>query len=42
MAMTLRVVVPPHPLIGHWLTVLRFRDTPQRCMQRLCKSSDAG
>ena len=28
MAMTLRVVVPPHPLIGHWLTVLRFRDTP--------------
>ncbi len=28
MAMTLRVVVPPHPLIGHWLTVLRFRETP--------------
>ena len=28
MAMSLRVVVPPHPLIGHWLTVLRQRDTP--------------
>lgn len=28
MAMSLRVVVPPHPLIGHWLTVLRDRHTP--------------
>jgi len=28
MAMTLRVVVPPHPLIGHWLTILRTRSTP--------------
>ncbi|MEO1001691.1 MAG: uracil phosphoribosyltransferase [Cyanobacteria bacterium J06638_7] len=28
MAMTLRVVVPPHPLIGHWLSVLRDRLTP--------------
>ena len=28
MAMTLRVVVPPHPLIGHWLTMLRHRETP--------------
>ncbi|MGB5134819.1 MAG: uracil phosphoribosyltransferase [Prochlorococcaceae cyanobacterium] len=28
MAMTLRVVVPPHPLIGHWLTVLRDPSTP--------------
>ncbi|MCP9809098.1 uracil phosphoribosyltransferase [Cyanobium sp. HWJ4-Hawea] len=28
MAMTLRVVVPPHPLIGHWLSVLRDRNTP--------------
>ena len=28
MAMSLRVVVPPHPLIGHWLTVLRHRETP--------------
>jgi uracil phosphoribosyltransferase len=28
MAMTLRVVVPPHPLIGHWLSVLRDRTTP--------------
>ena len=28
MGMTLRVVVPPHPLIGHWLTVLRDRHTP--------------
>ena len=28
MAMALRVVVPPHPLIGHWLAVLRDRHTP--------------
>ena len=28
MAMSLRVVVPPHPLIGHWLTLLRDRATP--------------
>jgi uracil phosphoribosyltransferase len=28
MSMTLRVVVPPHPLIGHWLTLLRDRQTP--------------
>jgi uracil phosphoribosyltransferase len=28
MAMTLRVVVPPHPLIGHWLSVLRDHHTP--------------
>ena len=28
MAMTLRVVVPPHPLIGHWLSVVRDRQTP--------------
>lgn len=28
MAMSLRVVVPPHPLIGHWLTLLRDRHTP--------------
>ena len=28
MSKTLRVVVPPHPLIGHWLTLLRDRDTP--------------
>ncbi len=28
MGMTLRVVVPPHPLIGHWLTLLRDRQTP--------------
>ena len=28
MAMTLRVVVPPHPLIGHWLTMLRDANTP--------------
>lgn len=26
--MSLRVVVPPHPLIGHWLSVLRDRSTP--------------
>ncbi|MEA5398675.1 uracil phosphoribosyltransferase [Synechococcus sp. BA-124 BA4] len=28
MSMSLRVVVPPHPLIAHWLTLLRDRDTP--------------
>ena len=28
MAITLRVVVPPHPLIAHWLTVLRGSNTP--------------
>lgn len=28
MSMSLRVVVPPHPLIGHWLTMLRDRRTP--------------
>ena len=28
MGMTLRVMVPPHPLIGHWLCVLRDRHTP--------------
>ncbi len=28
MAMTLKIVVPPHPLIGHWLTMLRCEHTP--------------
>jgi uracil phosphoribosyltransferase len=28
MAMSLRVVVPPHPLIAHWLCVLRDPATP--------------
>lgn len=28
MSMSLRVVVPPHPLIGHWLTLLRDHRTP--------------
>jgi uracil phosphoribosyltransferase len=28
MAMSLRVVVPPHPLIAHWLTVARDVHTP--------------
>lgn len=28
MSRSLRVVVPPHPLIGHWLTLLRDRSTP--------------
>jgi uracil phosphoribosyltransferase len=28
MGMSLRVVVPPHPLIGHWLTLLRDASTP--------------
>ena len=26
--MTLRVVIPPHPIIGHWLSVLRNPETP--------------
>ena len=26
--MTLRIVVPPHPLIAHWLTMLRNSKTP--------------
>lgn len=29
MAMALRVVVPPHPLLAHWLTLLRDQQTPQ-------------
>ena len=28
MAMKLRIVVPPHPLIAHWLTMLRNAKTP--------------
>ena len=28
MSKTMRVVVPPHPLIGHWLTLLRDHETP--------------
>ena len=28
MALSLRVVVPPHPLIAHWLTILRDSSTP--------------
>ena len=28
MSMKLRVVVPPHPLIAHWLTMLRNAGTP--------------
>jgi len=28
MALTLRVVVPPHPLIAHWLTMARDARTP--------------
>ncbi|MEB3306622.1 MAG: uracil phosphoribosyltransferase [Cyanobacteriota bacterium] len=28
MGMSLRVVVPPHPLIGHWLSMLRDTATP--------------
>ena len=28
MPKTLRVVVPPHPLIAHWLTILRNPSTP--------------
>ena len=28
MPMTLHVVIPPHPLIGHWLSILRLESTP--------------
>ena len=28
MSMTLHVVIPPHPLIGHWLSILRIESTP--------------
>ena len=28
MAMSLKVIVPPHPLIKHWLSILREKDTP--------------
>ena len=28
MSMTLRIVIPPHPLIGHWLSILRMPSTP--------------
>ena len=28
MAMSLHVVIPPHPLIGHWLSILRIDSTP--------------
>ena len=28
MSMTLRIIVPPHPLIAHWLTILRASATP--------------
>ena len=28
MSMSLRVIVPPHPLISHWLTMLRNETTP--------------
>ena len=29
MAMSLRIIVPPHPLIAHWLTILRMASTPE-------------
>ena len=28
MPSSFRVVVPPHPLVAHWLTVLRDKQTP--------------
>ncbi len=28
MAMSLKVIVPPHPLIKHWLSILREQNTP--------------
>tara|TARA_Y100001968_G_scaffold278767_1_gene274282 strand:- start:8288 stop:8899 length:612 start_codon:yes stop_codon:yes gene_type:complete len=27
--MTLKIIVPPHPFIGHWLTMLRDASTPK-------------
>ena len=29
MSISLRVIVPPHPLISHWLTILRNPTTPE-------------
>ena len=29
MSMSLRVIVPPHPIIGHWLAMLRNPSTPK-------------
>tara|TARA_Y100001968_G_scaffold94151_2_gene84597 strand:+ start:3010 stop:3627 length:618 start_codon:yes stop_codon:yes gene_type:complete len=29
MGMTLKIIVPPHPLIAHWLTILRSSSTPE-------------
>ena len=29
MSLTLKIIVPPHPLIAHWLTLLRSTSTPQ-------------
>ncbi len=28
MSMTLQILIPPHPLIGHWLSILRIDSTP--------------
>jgi len=28
MSMSLKVIVPPHPLLKHWLSILREKDTP--------------
>ena len=28
MSMTLKIIVPPHPLIAHWLTIIRASSTP--------------
>ena len=28
MAMSLKVIVPPHPLLKHWLSILREKNTP--------------
>ena len=28
MAMSLKVIVPPHPLLKHWLSILRDKNTP--------------
>ena len=29
MSMSLKVIVPPHPLIKHWLSILREKNTPK-------------
>ena len=35
MAMSLKVIVPPHPLIKHWLSILR-----EKILQIFCTQQD--